>query len=58
MLPLADARTAPLLFALALAALEPAWLVRPAALALIGSNLLLGLNLLRAVRCGRAVQAP
>jgi hypothetical protein len=38
---------------LALAALWPHWLLRPAALALAGSSLLLGLNLLRAVRCGR-----
>jgi hypothetical protein len=37
---------------LALAALWPAWLLRPAALALIGANLMLGLNLLRALRCG------
>ena len=37
---------------LALAALWPAWLLRPAALALIASNLLLGLNLLRAVSSG------
>jgi hypothetical protein len=39
---------------LALAALWPAWLLRPAALALMGSSVLLGLNLLRAARCGLA----
>jgi hypothetical protein len=37
---------------LSLATLWPAWLLRPAALALTLSGLLLGLNLLRAVRCG------
>lgn len=37
---------------MALAALWPAWLLRPAALALVLSNLFLGLNLLGAVRCG------
>ena len=39
---------------LALAALWPAWLLRPAALALIGAYLLLGLNLVRALRCASA----
>jgi hypothetical protein len=39
---------------LALATLWPAWLLRPAALALVWSNLFLCLNLLRAVRCGGA----
>ncbi len=46
---------------LALAAVWPAWLLRPAALALIASNLLLGLNVVRAAQCGRAsgaVAAP
>ncbi|MDB5918072.1 MAG: permease, partial [Massilia sp.] len=42
---------------LALAALWPAWLLRPAALALIASNLVLALNLVRAARCGRATGA-
>jgi hypothetical protein len=41
---------------LALAALWPGWLLRPAALALMGSSLFLGLNLLRAVRCGRGFE--
>jgi hypothetical protein len=43
---------------LALAALWPHWLLRPAALALTGSSLLLGLNLLRAVRCGSRRGSP
>ncbi len=46
------------LLLLALATLWPAWLLRPGALMLVVSNLWLGMNLLRAVRCGRAVQAP
>lgn len=43
---------------LALAALWPAWLLRPAALALIASNLVLGLNLVRAARCGADAKPP
>ena len=39
---------------LALVALWPAWLLRAAALALVGANLWLGMNLLRALRCGSA----